>query len=307
MKKLVIASAVASVLATGAAVADTTMGGNIRILLQNQGEMAVNSNKLTFDVKASEDLGNGMTAIARLELENDRTDNETTGWSNDLSYVGLKGDFGTVVAGVHDDAAGFACGATDIFTSNSGNACGVGSTNGPLDNAVVYVGGFDAVTLVVGLTFDGDLASGEFTDGGAAGAQPAGGNHQLVAVNFDGGAFSVGGQITMPDDEVTDDSWTVIGGTVKLGEGTLGLTFADSGADDMNTAVAVAFAMPMAGGTAKIGIDQGEALEDADGNDSILNVEYDASLGKSAYWGVQFSDDDRQEDSLIQGIFGYKF
>jgi predicted porin len=307
MKKLVIASAVAAVMASGAAVADTTMGGNIKLNLMNQGETALNSNKLTFDIKASEDLGNGLTAIARVEMEHDDADHETTGWSNDLSYVGLKGSFGQVTAGVQDDAAGFACGATDIFDENSGNACGVGAHNGPLDNAIAYVGSFDAVTLVVGATFDGDYATGEMVDGG----QPAGGNHSIVGVNFDGGMFSVGGQMTFVDSDVKDDlgleDWTVIGGSVNLGPGTLGLTFADNGQDDMNTAIAVAWAMPLAGGTAKIGIDQGEALEDVDGNDSVLNVEYDAKLGKSAYWGVQFSDDDREEDSLIQGFMGYKF
>jgi predicted porin len=305
MKKLVIASAVAAVMASGAAVADTTMGGNIRLQLQNQGEMALNSNKLTFDVKASEDLGNGMTAIARLELENDDADNETTGWSNDLSYVGLKGSFGQVTAGVQDDAAGFACGATDIFTDNSGEACGVGAVNGPLDNAVVYVGSFDAVTVVAGLTFDGDLASGDMVDAGPT--QPLSGNHSVIAVNFDGGMFSVGGQITSPDSEYDADDLTVIGGSVKLGEGTLGLTFADNGTDD---AMAVAFAMPLAGGTAKIGMDSGDALDVAhggNGDDTILNVEYDANLGKSAYWGVQYSSPDWAEDDLIQGIIGYKF
>jgi predicted porin len=313
MKKLVIASAVAAVMASGTAMSDTTMGGHIRLLLQNQGSMALNSNKLTFDIKASEDLGNGMTGIARVEWENDHADNETTGNHNDLSYVGLKGDFGQLTLGVQDDAAGFACGGTDIFTSNSGNACGVGAVNGPLDNAVVYVKGFDAITLVVGATFDGDLGKGEMVDAGPT--QPDSGNHTVIAVNFDGGMFSIGAQITTPDSDapvlgkagLDISNLTVIGGTVKLGDGTLGLTFADNSLNNDNTAMAIAYSMPLAGGTIKIGVDQGDALKNAAGDDTITNLEFDKDLGKATYVGVQLSDDSRQADSLFQAIVGYKF
>lgn len=310
MKKLVLASAVAALMASNTAMADTTFGGNIRLNLQLSddqaaGETKLDSGKLTLDIKASEDLGNGMTGIARIEYENDNADNERTQFSNDLSYVGLKGDFGQVTAGVQDDAAGFACGATDIFTDNSGNTCGVGAANGPLDNAIVYANTFDAVTLVVGMTFDGDLGTPGTSDAG----QPFGvqGNHTVLGVNFDGGAFTVGGQITAPDSDLDADDLMVIGGSVKLGEGTLGLTFADNGGDDMSDAIAVAFAMPLAGGKVMIGMDVGEALENAAGDDSILNLEYKKSLSKAVYTGVQYSADDRRDDDLIQAYMGYKF
>lgn len=301
MKKLVIASAVAAVMASGTAMADTSFGGHIRLLLQNQGSMGLNSNKLTLDVKASEDLGNGMTGIARLELESDSADNEEAGLHNDLSYVGLKGDFGQLTLGVQDDAAGFACGGTDIFTSNSGNACGVGSVNGPLDNAVVYVKGFGEVTLVLGATFDGD--AGDVTRDTVA-TQPATGNHTVVAVQYAADMFSVGLQVTSPDSDLGLDDWTVFGATVKLGEGTLGLTVGDDGTDN---AMAIAYSMPLAGGTVKIGVDQGDALANAAGDDTVTNLEFDKNLGKATYYGVQFSDDQRQNDSLVQAILGYKF
>ena len=312
MKKLVIASAVAAVMASSTVMADTTMGGEVRLKLQNQGEMALNSGKLTFKINASEDLGNGMTGLAYVEMENDSADNEENQFHNDKSFVGIKGDFGQLTLGAQGDAAGFACGGTDIFTDNSGNACGVGAVNGTLDNAVVYVKGFGAVTLVVGATFDGDAATGEMSD---ASAQPDSGNHTVIAVNFDGGAFTVGGQITSPDSDapvlgsagLDISSLTVIGGTVKLGEGTLGLTFADNSLDDDNTAMAVAFSMPLAGGTIKVGVDQGDALKNANDDDTIANLEFKKSLGKSMYAGVQVSDDSRAEDSLIQGYMGYNF
>ncbi len=305
MKKLVIASAVAAVMASGSVMADTTLGGEVRLKLQNQGETALNSGKLTVKIKGSEDLGNGMTGFAYLEMENDSADNEKSGFSNDKSYVGIKGDFGQLTLGAQSDAAGFACGGTDIFTDNSGNTCGVGAYNGTLDNAVTYVKAIDALTFVIGLTFDGDLSTGEMVDADAA--QPAHGNHTVIALNYDGGMFTVGGQITSPDSDLNIEDWTVIGGTVKLGGGTLGLTYADNGNDDNNDAVAVAYSMPLAGGTIKVGIDQGKALENAAGDDSIANVEFKKSLGKSTYAGVQLSDDSRAADTLFQAYMGYNF
>lgn len=303
MKKLVIASAVSAVLASGVATADTTFGGNIRLNLQSQGEIGLESGKLVINVNASEDLGNGMTGIAKLEMEHDNADHEQTGWSNDKSYVGLKGDFGQITAGVQGDAAGFACGATDIFVSNSGNACGVGAANGSLDNAVVYANNFDAVTLVVGMTFDGSLTSASPV--GPDATQPFGvqGNHAVIGVNFDGGMFTVGGQITSPDSDLNADDLMVIGGSVKLGEGTLGLTMGDNGTDD---AMAIAYAMPLAGGTIKVGMDMGDALDTPDG-DTTTNLQFDKSLSKAVYTGVQFSSVDGVEDDLIQGWLGYKF
>jgi hypothetical protein len=332
MKKLVIASAVAAVMASGSVMADTTLGGEVRLKLQHKGETALNSGKLTVKINSSEDLGNGMTGFAYLEMENDSADNETTGFSNDKSYVGIKGDFGQLTLGAQSDAAGFACGGTDIFTDNSGSTCGVGAYNGTLDNAVTYVKGVGPVTFVVGLTFDGDLKTGEMTDGGASGAQPAGGNHSVIALNFDGGMFTVGGQITSPDSEVSDDNGTDIGGTVKLGEGTLGLTYGDNGSDDDNTAFAVAYSMPLAGGTIKVGIDSGDALEAASkaaaaqavldaggtaaaaaaaaddaGNGTVTNIEFKKSLGKQTYAGVQYSSVDGDDDDLVQAYMGYNF
>jgi hypothetical protein len=335
MKKLVIASAVAAVMASGSVMADTTLGGEVRLKLQNQGSMALNSGKLTVKINGSEDLGNGMTGLAYLEMENDSADNETDTFHNDKSYVGIKGDFGQLTLGAQGDAAGFACGGTDIFTDNSGNACAVGAVNGTLDNAVVYVKGIDALTFVLGLTFDGDLKNGEMVDGYAdaytaaikdgltpaqaeaaatkaalaATGNPLPGNHTVVAINYATDMFSVGFQHTSPDSEYDAEDIYVLGGTVKLGEGTLGLTYADNGASKDNDAMAIAYSMPLAGGTVMVGVDQGDALKGGKNGkeDTITNLEFKKKLGKSTYAGVQFSDDARNEDSLIQAYMGYNF
>ena len=312
MKKIAIASAVAAAMISGSASAAEAYG-NIRIELQSQEEMALDSGKLVFGFKGEEDLGNGMSALYHVEFEHDDTDVETTGLSNDRSYVGLKGDWGQVIAGVVGDAAGFACGATDIFVNNSDLACALGVTsNGAVDNAILYTNSFDAFTVALGVTFDGDLGDDPLGLSGPStatsqvdGGNPAPGNHTIFGFQYDGGMWSVGAQITSPDDDLGAEDATVIGGSVKIGPGTLGLALGDSGADDDNDATDIAYAMPLGGGTFKIGLSSGDALDAGKGD--TTNVQWDTSLSKSVYTGVQYSDPDNADDALIEGWLGYKF
>ena len=285
MKKTtaILASAVALVMA-GSAAAETTVYGNIRLELINQSDLNMDSSKLVTGFKSSQDLGNGMTGFMRLELEHDDANVKTNGWDNDLSYVGLKGDFGSVTMGVQNDAAGFACGGTDIFVKKTGEACGAGAVNGELENALVYANKFGDVTFVVGKVVQGSAAS-----------EPT-----LIAVKYDGGNFTVGAQITDPD--TAADNMSVIGGTFTVNDIQFGLTLADNGASNNNDALAFAVKMPLGGGTFKIGIDQGDAIVDS------THVGYDYSLSKSVYTGVEFNSKDiSNSDDMVAVWLGYKF
>ncbi len=313
MKKIAIASAVAAAMMAGSvSAAGHGVYGNIRVELQSEDSLALDSGKLVFGFVGEEDLGNGMTALYKVEFENDDTDHESTGLSNDRSYVGLKGDFGQVIAGVVGDAAGFACGATDIFVNNSDLACALGVTsNGAVDNAILYTNSFDAFTVALGVTFDGDLGDDPLGTPSTASSQvdggnPAPGNHTILGFQYDGGMWTVGAQVTDPDGDIPGaESATVIGGSVKIGPGTLGLALGDSGADDDNDATDIAYAMPLGGGTFKIGLSSGDALDAGKGD--TTNVQWDTSLSKSVYTGVQYSDPDNADDALIEGWLGYKF
>ena len=104
MKKTLIAAGIAAVIAAPAAFADVKVGGVVEQAFVNTDSATASSdewtgssdNSITF--KASEDLGNGLSAFATVTLDVDNTSNP----SKD-NVVGLKGSFGTVVAGRMED------------------------------------------------------------------------------------------------------------------------------------------------------------------------------------------------------------
>jgi predicted porin len=118
MKKTIIASAIAAVVAAPAAFADVSVSGNV---YAETGETdGVDSTKVYTDVffKASEDLGNGMKAFSTIQMYGDNdskssatyTDTGSLGAASTTTMdvastdagvriVGLSGDFGTIEAG----------------------------------------------------------------------------------------------------------------------------------------------------------------------------------------------------------------
>jgi predicted porin len=112
MKKNLIALAVsAAMVAPAVVMADATVYGIGQVEV-SQFDPQDDGDKVTavhdaygmgrVGVKASEDLGNGMTAIAGFEFKADSSDNKTgadASLTGRDSYVGLKGGFGTVTAG----------------------------------------------------------------------------------------------------------------------------------------------------------------------------------------------------------------
>ena len=94
-KKTLIAMSLAAV--TGSAMADVSVSGRVEQTFTDTdgnttGLVGSSDNHIVFS--ASEDLGNGMTAFAKVMLDSD----SQTGASKD-EIVGLKGSFGTVFAG----------------------------------------------------------------------------------------------------------------------------------------------------------------------------------------------------------------
>jgi predicted porin len=78
-------------------------------------------------VKGSEDLGNGLKAIFKIENQI----NQAVGFRN--TYVGLSGDFGTVLMGRHDTPYKISTGSLDLFGDTVGDYNAViGTHNGAL-------------------------------------------------------------------------------------------------------------------------------------------------------------------------------
>ena len=107
MKKNIIALAIASAIAAPVAMADApTVYGqlNLNVADYDNEDTSVNSTASRLGVKGSEDLGNGLKAVYKVEFGldgvADKSKNDTL--TNRNQYLGLAGGFGTVLMGRHD-------------------------------------------------------------------------------------------------------------------------------------------------------------------------------------------------------------
>ena len=162
MQKKIIALAIAGLASTAAfAQSNVTiygradLGGMYRggtsgdVLLNsaNQGKYEIASgiqsgSRIGF--KGSEDLGNGLKAIFEIEygtaLDQNTGGNQTATWTNRHSYVGLTGNFGTVVGGHLDGVRYGVFNAFDPFTAGTvGNFTQMTQQVDRASNAVAYI------------------------------------------------------------------------------------------------------------------------------------------------------------------------
>ena len=103
MKKTIIAAAIASAVAAPAAFAEVKISGNvIQEFITDNDQTGISEDGLesaaAVDVvfSVSEDLGNGMSAFAKIHTMHD---NGSGSQDNADNVVGIKGDFGTIVTG----------------------------------------------------------------------------------------------------------------------------------------------------------------------------------------------------------------
>jgi predicted porin len=164
MKKQILAAAIAAAVAAPAAFASApTVYGQINMSIDNgkldgadQGTV-VSSNASRIGVKGTEDLGNGLKAVYKLEFE---VGVDNTAQSKQMkgrnAYVGLAGSFGTVLLGRHDTPFKLIQ-PTDTFNDGYGDnkyfAGGLGEkgVGGEVraDNVVAYVSpSFGGIKLV---------------------------------------------------------------------------------------------------------------------------------------------------------------
>ena len=101
MQKKLIAAAVAGALVAPSVMADVSVSGSIRTGVEYTGsewQVADNFSRLRF--KASSDLGNGQSAYMNYEFRvNSAQGSIVTGDTQRLSYVGIKGDWGSLSLG----------------------------------------------------------------------------------------------------------------------------------------------------------------------------------------------------------------
>jgi len=101
MKKTLIAAGIAAVMAAPVAFADVSVSGQVKVTIADSDTSDFGptfDNALSF--KASEDLGNGLSAFAQITLDTDNDKaSSAPGGSGKDQKLGLKGSFGTLVVG----------------------------------------------------------------------------------------------------------------------------------------------------------------------------------------------------------------
>ena len=165
MNKKLLTMAVGAALAMSAAAAqaEVTVYGQLQVehalkfdvdykndvnTIQDKNQSEEDSNARTVDnrrgrlgIKASEDLGGGMTALAHAEWQSETTTG-TAYLQDRFTYVGLKGGFGTITAGSLKSAYKYTGGVNyDPFVTTTLQAR---SNGGMLGNDIVAAGGFTA-------------------------------------------------------------------------------------------------------------------------------------------------------------------
>lgn len=177
MKKNIIALAIASAVAAPIAMADApVVYGIANAAIQNDAKdgsgMSVDSVASRLGIKGSEDLGNGLKAVYKMEFGLDITKNDAkvttkdgkskVGFSSRNQYVGLAGGFGTILMGTHDTPLKMSQ-PKDLFNdglADNGKVVNVLSKGGELraEKVLAYISpSFSGVKLVAaGVTGDSD-------------------------------------------------------------------------------------------------------------------------------------------------------
>jgi predicted porin len=122
----------------------------------------VSSNSSRLGIKGSEDLGGGLSAVYKYEMQTDYSSQKIAGNRN--AYLGLKGGFGQVIAGRHDmpfktvgrkfDLFGDTIGDNRAITRLKMDTDGNGKTDDwadRRDDVLMYSGTFGAVSVALAL------------------------------------------------------------------------------------------------------------------------------------------------------------
>ncbi len=174
MKKSMIAAAVAASMVAPAAMADTTLGGQLQAELVNasgdgvqeglyltdgwEGASANKGNASALFVKGAHDLGNGLKGLYKININPKFGDSFDTVATRD-AYIGLSGGFGTVLLGKLSTPYKSSTVKWDPFLATFAQARGNnGMTgaghNGYVGNVLAYANKFGPATVVAAVALD---------------------------------------------------------------------------------------------------------------------------------------------------------
>ncbi|WP_406664061.1 porin [Gallaecimonas sp. GXIMD1310] len=150
MKKTLLTIALMGIAGSAAAATDPLkVYGKLNVTVEqadkgaSNNENTLKSNASRFGVKGAMDLDNGMQAIYQMEWEINVTDESASGSSNDhikarSQYIGLRGDFGTVLLGRNDTMLKQAQGKVDQFNDLDGDMKHLFKGENRLGNTLTY-------------------------------------------------------------------------------------------------------------------------------------------------------------------------
>jgi predicted porin len=291
MKKTIIASAIAAVVAAPAAFADLKISGQANMEMNDtQGSDLYMDFNSDIVFSGSEDLGNGLKASFKIATS---PDHETAGASlgEDDRYIQLSGDFGTVTFGRYEqlvsakgtDMANSLASSEVITVEEKPTGTGLRGTQG-----IRYTSpNFNGVTVEVGTFLDGvdsDTATSDDFD------------QTEFMVQYSNAGLTV--RYISDNPAAANQDTSVIGATYKMGDLTVGIT-------DVNTDIAGKDAT-IVGAQYTMGANTfGAAYVASHGTtategDYILKATH--ALSKSTNVWVGFDNDDNGADKTVVGV-----
>ena len=195
MKKNIIALAVASAISAPVAMADapTVYGiANMAIQMDKSADFgtSVDSVASRLGIKGSEDLGNGLKAVYKMEFGlNMDGGSANAGLSSRNQYVGLAGGFGTILLGTHDTPLKMSQ-PSDLFNdglADNGKVVNVLASGGEVraDNVIAYVSPSFSGVKVVAATIAGNSTDGATgAEAGTAGDESQIANAYSIAAMY---------------------------------------------------------------------------------------------------------------------------
>jgi predicted porin len=304
MKKTIIASAIAAVVAAPAAFADVTISGNVNMEILDQDASTGWDNSTNTDLvfAASEDLGNGMKAGMKYHMFHDDGSDSVADTS-----VFVSGDFGTVTAGrmetfnmayFHGFAAGDA--AHDMTLEDTNGQQGRG-------NAVAYVSP-SMNGLTVGLAAVIDAGAVNTVATGTAATDTDDVDMQEIMVKYSNAGLTVAAGKTThkggssSDEEITNIAVSYTIGDLKLAvldrnvdnsDGSASTSTAPEGDNDMTT---VSATYKMGNNTFYAGVTDSDDTQDGDW---VVSAAHNLSKRTSVYIALKNDDSDDNTDTLI--------
>ena len=269
MKKVLSIAIAAALVAPVAAMADATVYGKVRMSVDNvsvddgtddDSLWEIKSQTSRLGVKGSEDLGNGLKAVYKLEFGVDIAGNQRSQASDAESitnitsveefggdqpfsarnaYVGLAGDFGTALIGRHDTPLKMSTGKLDYFADTSAdfNSSYMGRfSDRRADGTIVYIS-----PNWSGFTVAGAIIPGENTEANG-----------LADAYTVAGMYSNAGIFLSAAYEAADADTDLLGGNGDHSQWRVG-----AGYDAGDWKVAAVY--------------EDESIDDADGGDDLLD------------------------------------